>query len=83
MLHDRFPDHASEEPVEMVWGEVGDTRKVIELDRLVQVLLDVDKNAENPFLVDLLGLWLHGVVLCAGYSTMTSPTELDRGPFSA
>lgn len=53
-------------------GRSGRHAKVIELNRLVQVLLDVDKNAENPFLVDLLGLRLHGVVLCADDSTMRS-----------
>ena len=64
VLHDRFPDHASEEPVEMVRGEVGDARQVIEFNRFVQVLLDIDENAENPFFIGLFGLPLHGVAPC-------------------
>ena len=44
MLHDRFADHSTEYPMEVIGGEVGLPREVIQRDRVIQMLLDIEED---------------------------------------
>jgi hypothetical protein len=67
VFHHGFTDHATEEPVKMVRGKVGDASEGIEFNCLVEVLLNVNEHAKDAFLVSLLGVLSHWRLRYIGY----------------
>src|SRR5215472_18865295 len=51
VLLNRFADQRAKDPMEVVGREAGDPGEPIELERLVEVLLDVDQRAHDALVV--------------------------------